>query len=260
MSAEEAGTAVATPDRQQDYSELSDMGKWAHDAHQVSIMAARLVQTEFVPAAYRDKPAEATAAILYGLEVGLQPMAALQSIVPIQGTPTMYAKAIRGLVQSKGHTIRKVEADDTHAVFIGWRRGETEADAQQVVWTIERAEKLGLTNKPNWKNQPQAMLVARATSEIARLIASDALMGIGYSIEEMQDVEEGGSQERPVQVPGRQVEARTERTTEPDGGAPVVADPEPPKPAETSSGSVLTRDEGAVVAEAAAAFPDEEPI
>jgi hypothetical protein len=44
-----------------------------------------------------------------------------------------------------------------------------------------------LTTKSNWKSQPQAMLVARATSEIARLIASDAILGIAYSIEEIAD-------------------------------------------------------------------------
>jgi hypothetical protein len=57
------------------------------------------------------------------------------------------------------------------------------------VWTIERAEQAGFTAKnPNYKTQPQSMLTARATAEVARLVASDVVLGIGaYSAEELQD-------------------------------------------------------------------------
>jgi hypothetical protein len=67
----------------------------------------------------------------------------------------------------------------------GLRRGDTEW--QTVTWTIDRAKDLGLTGKENWKKQPQAMLLARATSELARLIAADAILGIGYTVEEIAD-------------------------------------------------------------------------
>ncbi len=36
---------------------------------------------------------------------------------------------------------------------------------QTSVWTIERAQQMGLLGKDQWKKQPDAMLVARATSE-----------------------------------------------------------------------------------------------
>ena len=47
----------------------------------------------------------------------------------------------------------------------------------------------------NWKKQPGAMLVARATSEACRLVAADAILGIGYSSEEIAD---GGSYDEQV--------------------------------------------------------------
>lgn len=168
-----------------DYADLSEMGKWARDAQDVALIASKLVTTEFVPAAYKNKPAEATAAILTGIEVGLGPMASLRSIVSVNGTPAMVALALRGLVQSKGHRIWVQESNETRAIVCGQRRGDERI--QESLWTIDRATKLGVAGKDNWRKQPQNMLIARATSEVARLIASDVLMGVPYSVEELED-------------------------------------------------------------------------
>jgi hypothetical protein len=56
---------------------------------------------------------------------------------------------------------------------------------QTVVWDIPRARLMGLLNKDQWKKQPKTMLVARATGELCRLIASDALHGLPYAAEEV---------------------------------------------------------------------------
>jgi len=103
----------------------------------------------------------------------MQPMAALRSLDIIQGTPSLRAHAMRALVQRAGHQIQLVESTPELCRMRGRRKGDEEW--QTVVWTIERAQKLGLTSKEQWKRQPQSMLVARATSEICRLIASDVL-------------------------------------------------------------------------------------
>ena len=49
---------------------------------------------------------------------------------------------------------------------------------------FERAGQLGLTSKDQWKKQPQTMLVARATGELCRLVAADALSAVPYAAEE----------------------------------------------------------------------------
>jgi hypothetical protein len=54
-------------------------------------------------------------------------------------------------------------------------------------WDIGRARQMGLLEKDQWKKQPQAMLVARATAEVCRWIASDAIMGVPYAAEEIDD-------------------------------------------------------------------------
>lgn len=167
---------------------------WAQEADAASHLADTLCRSMFVPAQFRGKPVEATAAILAGSEIGLSPMAALQAFDIIDGRAAPRAITHRAVAQANGHEIVMAESTDEKCVMRGRRRGNEEW--QQVTWTMTRARKLGLADKRNWKSQPQAMLVARATSEIARLVASDALMGIPYSVEELRDDE--ASEEAPA--------------------------------------------------------------
>ena len=164
---------------------VTRLGEWAASAEAAYAVATKLVQTSFVPKQFKSNPVEATAAILAGAEVGLNPMASLNAFDIIQGKAAPSALALRGIVQSQGHEIVVIESTEARCIVKGRRRGSHEWS--EIVWTLDRAKKLGLTNKPNWQNQPTAMLLARATSEIARLIGADAILGIGYTIEELQD-------------------------------------------------------------------------
>jgi len=173
-----AQTAPILPDVQP-----SALMLWAAEASQAHQIAQQLARTSFVPASLRGKPDDITAAILAGQELGLQPMATLRSMDVIQGTPALRAHAMRGLVQSKGHKVVLVSASAEKVVMRGKRKGDREW--QEVEWTIERARILGLTGKDQWKKQPQTMLVARATGEICRLVASDVLYAMPYCAEEL---------------------------------------------------------------------------
>lgn len=164
---------------------VARLADWAQSAQAAHSVATSLVQTSFVPEQFRNKPHEATAAILAGAEVGLSPMASLKSFDIIQGTAAPRALTLRAIVQSQGHEMLMDESTATRCKMRGKRRGSSEW--VNVVWTMDRAKALGVTNKANWQKQPQAMLVARASGELARLIAADAILGIGYSIEEIAD-------------------------------------------------------------------------
>jgi hypothetical protein len=179
---------AAVRDHQSDA--VSRLAEWAQSATAASHVAEQLVRSSFVPESFRGKAHEATAAILAGLEVGLAPMAALRSFDVIQGQAAPRAVTLRAIVQSQGHEIELVESTASRCKMRGRRHGSQ--TWQEVTWTFDRARQLGLTTKSNWKSQPQAMLVARATSEIARLVASDAILGIAYSIEEIADGAGGG--------------------------------------------------------------------
>jgi hypothetical protein len=231
MVAEPAMGGSATFDR---------LARWAEAAQAAHTMATSLVQTSFVPEAFRNKPHEATAAILAGAEIGLDPMAALRSFDIIQGTAAPRANTLRAVVQSRGHELVLTESTATRAIVKGRRRGEQ--NWQQSTWTIERATKLGLTNKSNWKNQPQAMLVARATAECARLIASDAILGIPYASEELIDGDTATSvtltvDTAPEVKPARRTAQRAPRTVE------TAPEPELDEPAEVETVDLITPDQ-----------------
>jgi hypothetical protein len=178
---EERPTALATS---QDVA-VHRLGEWAQSADAAYQVAERLSSSAFVPAQFKGKPVELTAAILAGIEVGLSPMAAMRSFDIIQGQAAPRAITLRAVVQSYGHEMVLVESTASRCRMKGRRKGSDEW--QTVTWTTDRAKDLGLLGKDNWKKQPGAMLVARATSELARLIASDAILGIGYSSEEVAD-------------------------------------------------------------------------
>lgn len=194
------------------------LGEWAHAADAAFEVARRLVETSFVPQAFRGKPIEATAAILAGSEVGLSPMSALKAFDVIQGQAAPRAITLRAIVQSFGHELVLVESTATRCRMKGRRAGSTEW--QNVTWTIDRAKDLGLTGKDNWRKQPGAMLVARATSELARLIASDAILGIGYTAEEVAD---GAAGDVPLVADGDEP-APTRRTLSRRTHTPAGAD------------------------------------
>lgn len=181
---EQALPAEQQPDTVTPTAGTTALMAWAQEADLAYQMAQKLAATSFVPASLRGKPGDITAAILAGAELGLPPMATLKSIDVIQGTPALRAHAMRGLLLSKGHEIELVESRDDYCKMRGRRRGSE--SWQEVEWDLGRARLLGLLNKPEWKKQPRTMLVARATGELSRLIASDALYGMPYVAEELE--------------------------------------------------------------------------
>ena len=212
------------------------LGEWAESARAAHTVAEHLVQTSFVPEGFRNKPHEATAAILSGLEVGLSPMAALRSFDVIQGTAAPRAVTLRAIVQSRGHEMEVVESTNTRCKMRGRRKGSSQW--QEVIWTAERAKQLGLTNKHNWKAQPQAMLVARATSELARLIAADAILGIAHTVEELTDEGEPTptvTAQRQTDSPRRTAQRKLAPAPEPEPEPPL----EEPKTKEPVEGEVV---------------------
>jgi hypothetical protein len=209
-----------------------DLVAWADEARAANAIAQSLAQTSFVPQQFRGKPGEVTAAILTGNEMGLSPMASLRAFDLIQGTPAMRANAMRGVVQSRGHEIWEEKVSPTEAVVCGQRQGSDKVHRSK--WTIERARGLNLLGKDNWKKQPQAMLLARATAEVCRMTASDVLYGVPYSSEELTDLE-------PEKTTGKRKVARR-RALEP------VPSPEPefpePVPGDAADGDEASGDDG----------------
>ena len=156
----------------------------AQDMNGAMTVANGIVGTSFVPQHFRGKPEEAAAAILYGATLGFDPLTSLQQLYSIGGKPALYSRAMVAVVLSKGHKIWTVEDKPDSVTVAGQRKGSE--NVEQITWTMERAKTAGYTSNANYRKDPHAMLYARASGDVARRIAPDALLGLAYSAEELQ--------------------------------------------------------------------------
>lgn len=148
-------------------------------------LAEKIAGTEFVPAALRGKPEAVLACILAGHEAGISPLQALSKIHIIEGRPAMSSELMRALVLQHGHELVYDEVSTTSVTASGRRRGSERWT--KTTWTMDDAKRGGLDQKQNWRRWPRAMLTARATAELCRMVFPDVLAGISYTIEELSD-------------------------------------------------------------------------
>jgi hypothetical protein len=200
---------------------------WAEGLAAAHRIGAALCQTSFVPQQFRGKPEEAAAAILYGDEIGFTPTQSLQNIYVISGKPSMYARSMVALLMSHGHEVWTVEKTDAKVTVAGRRKGSSHTIEE--TWTTARASKAGYTNNKKYQTDPQAMLYARAASDVCRQVAPDSLAGIAYTVEEMEldapaptvRVSRAKPQPAPIPEPDLEHIEATPVTPEPDIEPPV---------------------------------------
>jgi hypothetical protein len=164
----------------------------------------------------RGKPAVVAAAILYGRELGLEPMTSLRSVNIIKGRPALTAEAMRAMVLAAGHDIRFQEMTSARCVIVGRRKGQD--DTTTVTFTMDDAKKMGVGGGQQYAKMPRQMLAARATSELCRLIFADVIGGL------ISDVEAEDAD------PGETLATVTPMTTA-RRKTPVKAEPKAPEPA-----------------------------
>lgn len=149
-------------------------------------LSQRVSNTPFVPTALRGKNEAVLACVLYGAELGLGPMQSLNSIHVIEGRTAMSPELMRAMVARHGHRIDVLENSNTVCEVEG-TRSDTGSTAK-VRWTMEDAKMAGLAGKNNWKTYPRAMLLARATSELCRIVFPDVIAGLSYTPEEVSSI------------------------------------------------------------------------
>jgi len=148
-------------------------------------LADALCETELVPATYRGKPGNGAAAILYGAELGLNPIQSLQQIFVVHGAPAIYARTAVALVKSRAGIVVQTVMSTDDSVTVSAADPVT-GQAETATWDIARAERAGYTSNKKYQTNPQEMLYAKAAMEVCRKIAPDVLLGIPYSREELE--------------------------------------------------------------------------
>jgi len=178
-------------------------------------LSQRVANTPFVPKGLQGKPESVLACILYGSELGLGPMQSLNSIHVIEGRTAMSPELMRAMVARHGHRIDVIENSNT-ACEVKGVRADTGSTAS-VRWTMEDARMAGLAGKNNWKTYPRAMLLARATSELCRIVFPDIIAGLSYTPEEVASIEGVEYEEvEPAPLPIEEVEIVDAEIVEPE--------------------------------------------
>lgn len=134
---------------------------------------------------------KAMVAILHGLEVGLTPMNALQSIAVINGRPTIWGDGAIGLIRASGlleymHERFEGEGNTLTAVCIVKRKGEPKEIRGEFSWSDVLRARLNSKEGP-WQTYPRRMMQMRARWPL-RDVFADVLKGLALK-EEVEDME-----------------------------------------------------------------------
>lgn len=150
-------------------------------------------RTAMVPKQYQGKQEDSAVAIQWGMEIGLQPLQALQNIACINGSPSLWGDAVIALVKGSGvcEYIHTDWDDATSTATVTTRRkGEQQEESRS--YSLEDAKKAGLAGRQTYQQHAKRMIQARARSHVLRDVYADILKGfqIREVLEEDQKVME----------------------------------------------------------------------
>lgn len=173
--------------------------------------------------------AQAVVKIVYGAELGLQPMQSMMGVYIVDGKPSLAAATIATLIKRSGrYTFRVTRHEAEACEIVFYERAGTAWEAVGVSsFTLADAQAAGLAGKGPWKQYPRNMLWARALTNGARWYCADVFGGPVYTPEEFgAAVDEDGVPLPPEPAPGRRVgdsfKARVEAAPAPAHPAAVT--------------------------------------
>lgn len=143
-----------------------------------------IAHTEFVPQGLRGNVPAIMACVATGRALGIDDMSALRLIHVVNGRPTFSAELMVQIVRRHGHSITG-ESKEGSCTVTGTRLDN--GDTMTVTWTLAMAQRAGLANKQTWKQYPEALLWARAASQLCRMLFADCFAGATYTPEELDD-------------------------------------------------------------------------
>lgn len=141
--------------------------------------------------------------ILYGQEIGITPMQALQTLYIVNGIPTLPSAGIKALVITAGGRFKTLEWTEK-TCKLTLQRGDWIEDFE---YTLADAQRAGLASKEVWQKHPKQMLYARASTVLGRNMFADVLKGL-QAKEEIEDV-----QLSPEIVPDKDLEPKFDKFT-----------------------------------------------
>lgn len=189
---------------------------------QAQQVAEILARSQFVPDCFRGKPGDVMAAVMYGAELGLGPMASLQNIAVINGRPSIWGDAVMALLAAHpafrgiNEEFEGGPIESLTAVCQIWRRGHSAPFVG--TFSYPDAKRAGLLDRKGpWHTYPKDMLMWKARHRAVRQGFADMLKGLAF-VEDSMDIEviEGRStrEARPaIQAPRALSEKQADELT-----------------------------------------------
>lgn len=148
---------------------------------QALTFANYLAESEMVPKQYRNRAGDCLIAMQWGMEIGLKPLQALQSIAAVNGKPSIYGDAGKAMLLAAGC---EIDEDDTAIIrSTGVARCKITRPGRRPVertFSIEDAKTAQLWGKAGpWTTSPYRQMAWRAFWFAARDAAADLLRGMG---------------------------------------------------------------------------------
>lgn len=208
------------------------------DVEQAYRMAMVIHKADMAPRDMKS-PEKILTAIFHGLEVGLKPMQAVQSIAIVNGRPTIWGDAAMGLVIGSGLVedfAETMEGDDDARVAMC--RVKRVGVPTEIVrrFSVADAKKAGLWSKAGpWTQYPSRMLQMRARGFALRDGFADVLKGLSVR-EEVQDYRE------PVELAHQATPINAAALLQQAGVTPtetIQAEPEPEPSHDPETGEIV---------------------
>lgn len=147
-----------------------------------------IASSKMAPKSYDNDPNRIMVGIMAGLELGLTPFTALQSIAVIGNNPSVWGDGALALVEASGLLEYHHETfdDRTNVATCTVKRVGKPSEVVRT-FSFEDAKKASLLGKQGpWQGYPKRMCQMRARSWALRDTFSDVLKGLGIA-EEVQD-------------------------------------------------------------------------
>jgi hypothetical protein len=164
---------------------------------QVSRIATAFAASDLVPDRFKNKHANCFIAIQLGMRLGIDPLMALQNLYVVNGNPGISTQMMISLANRCGVFKGPVEFEelgsgDSLAVCASATLSASGKLVKKTV-TLAQAKEAGWTKNPIWRSQTSQMLSYRAASQLIRLYAPEAILGM-TSVEEWEDLGDNVSQ------------------------------------------------------------------
>jgi len=149
-------------------------------------LSQRFAKSGLVPQALKGKPDDVLLVMMAGKELGFSTVQSFRSFYVLNGKLGMYADAMVGLCVGKPFCryFRLVESTAKAATYETQREG---SEPVRLSYTYEQAARAKLVSNATYSAHTEAMLRARCSAALARVVYPDCLAGLfePFEIQEM---------------------------------------------------------------------------